>query len=178
MPGSCRFILTVLSCIGWNAEKKRLPQVRTVLVSAGDRLATLKMAGSDLHELHMLQHLQESLLELEKISKSLTLVADRACVSQQRVERLLTAGQPSVLLLRKNMVSNDLYSRTPERYFKFCKHQIGWLEEKQKIGAHTARLLLFHNPVLGGYQANTYRARYMDEEKDRRWLEERERLTG
>ena len=166
------------SCIGWNAEKKWLPQVRTALVSAGDRLAILEMAGGDLHELHMLQHLQESLLESEKISKPLRLVADRACVSRQLVERLLAAGQPFVLPLRKNRVSDDMYSRTPERYFKFCKRRIGWLEEEQKIGVHTVRLLLFHDPVLGGYQANTYRARYMDEEKDRQWLEERERRAG
>ena len=61
----------------------------------------------DLHELHMLQHLQESLLELEKISKPLTLVADKACVSRQLVKCLVAAGQPSVLPLRKNMVSNE-----------------------------------------------------------------------
>ncbi len=140
--------------------------MRTALVSAGDRLAILEMAGGDLHELHMLQHLQESLFESEKISKRLTLVSDRACVSRHLVEHLLSAGQPFVLPLRKNMVSEDLYSRRPERYFKFCKRRIGWLEAKEQIGTYTVRLLLFHDPVLAGYQ-----------EKDRRWLAERERRT-
>ncbi len=166
------------SCLGWNAEKKWLPQVRTAVLSAGDRPVILEMAGGNLHEIHMLQHLQESLFESEKISKPLTLVSDRACASSKLVERLLSAGHPFVLPLRKNMVSDELYGKTPEQYFKFCKRRIGWLEEEHKIGGHSVRLLLFHDPVLGGHQVNTYRARYMDEAKDREWLEERERRAG
>ena len=165
------------ACLGWNAEKKWLPQVRTGIVSAGDRPVMLELAGGNLHEIHMIRLLEDRLSD-HGIEKKLILVADRACASRQLVEEFSSKGQPFVLPLRKNMVSVDEYMKVPDRYFKFCKRRIGWREIEDKVGGKPVRLLLFHDPVLGGHQANTYRARYMDEGKDREWLEEREASAG
>lgn len=165
------------SCFGWNAEKKWLPQVRIGLVSAGDRPVMMELTGGNLHEIHMIKHLQESLSDFG-IEKPLILVSDRACASRQLVEQLMGQNQPFVFPLRKNMVAKEEYQKSPGGYFKFCNRRIGWRETCETIGEHKVRLLLFHDPVLGGHQINTYRGRYMDEGKDEQWLKEREQYAS
>ena len=62
------------ACYGWNAEKKYLPQVRMMLLSAGERIALMEVAGGNLHEVHMLAELQERLKD--QIAVPLILVTD------------------------------------------------------------------------------------------------------
>lgn len=164
------------SCYGWNAEKKWLPQVRTGVLSSGDRPVLLELAGGNLHELHMIKHMQESLPD--NITNPLILVSDRACSSKKFIGELLEKGQQFVLPLRKNMVKEEEYKGYPGGFFKFCKRRVGWRELSDEIGGNKVRLLLYHDSVLGGHQVNTYRARYMDEGKDISWLKERELRAG
>ncbi len=81
------------ACYGWNAEKKYLPQVRMMLLSARERITMMEVAGGNLHEVHMLAELQERLKD--QIDAPLIFVTDRACAShstyrQQYLEERIT----------------------------------------------------------------------------------------
>lgn len=165
------------ACWGWNAERKWLPQVRIGIVSSGERPALMEMTGGNLHEIPTLTFIQEALSACG-VQKPLIWVADRGCASSSLAVQLVKQNQLFVLPLRKNMVEAQEYRKEPEAYFSFCKRRIGWREVSQVVEDRTIRLLLFHDPVLGGYQVNTYRARYMEEGKQRAWLWEKEQSAG